>query len=396
MATQGGPAMNVVVDTSPGAQVEGGSAIPVAVVTGRAVTGNKATRVVVVSNPDRIEGGPTIPVVAAPAGDPVEGGPAMRVYVVSGVLGASAPVNTALPTITGTLAPGQTLTATTGTWTNSPTSYSYQWYRGGVAIGGATNSTYVTTIADAGAVITVVVTATSAGGSASATSAGATIFTPSGVSGLQVWYKADTLVLANGAAVPSWSDSSGNNNTATQADATRQPTYQTNQTPNGTKPIVRAAAGGDNDDRMDLTSGVALTGDFTVFWCWKVTDLSANRAYCGNTATGTQIAQQTTTTMRVRDDASTTLTITHAAINTTSFYRVVLVRSGNTVTRYVNGSSDGSGVLSTSTATINRIFIQSNTVSPMQGDCAEFGIYNVALNAGQIAQLDSYLNARFF
>ena len=46
MATQGGPAMNVVVDTSPGAQVEGGSAVPVAVVTGRAVTGNKATRVV--------------------------------------------------------------------------------------------------------------------------------------------------------------------------------------------------------------------------------------------------------------------------------------------------------------------------------------------------------------
>lgn len=87
MATQGGPAMNVVVDTSPGAQVEGGSAVPVAVVTGRAVTGNKATRVVVVSNPDHIEGGPAIPVVAAAAGDTaVEGGPAMRVYVVSGRL----------------------------------------------------------------------------------------------------------------------------------------------------------------------------------------------------------------------------------------------------------------------------------------------------------------------
>ena len=85
---QGGPAINVVVDSSAGAQFEGGSAIPVAVVTdGRRVTGNKATRVVVVTNPDHIEGGPAIPVVAANAGDPVEGGPAMRVYVVQGSLG---------------------------------------------------------------------------------------------------------------------------------------------------------------------------------------------------------------------------------------------------------------------------------------------------------------------
>ena len=174
MAVQGGPAMNVVVDTSPGAQVEGGSAIPVAVVTGRAVTGNKATRVVVVSNPDRIEGGPAIPVVAAPAGDPVEGGPAMRVYVVSGSLasGPSAPVNTALPTISGT---GAMLSATTGSWSNSPTSYAYQWKRNGANIGGATGNTYTIGPSDIGATLTVTVTATNAAGSASATSAGSTL-----------------------------------------------------------------------------------------------------------------------------------------------------------------------------------------------------------------------------
>ena len=175
MAVQGGPAMNVVVDTSPGAQVEGGSAIPVAVVTGRAVTGNKATRVVVVTNPDHIEGGPAIPVVAAPAGDPVEGGPAMRVYVVSGVLGASAPANTGLPTISGASELGATLTATTGSWSGSPTSYAYQWKRNGSAIGGATASTYVLQAADLGAAITVTITATNTAGSASATSAATNI-----------------------------------------------------------------------------------------------------------------------------------------------------------------------------------------------------------------------------
>jgi len=169
--------MNVVVDTSAGAQVEGGSAVPVAVVTGRAVTGNKATRVVVVTNPDRIEGGPAIPVVAAAPGDTaVEGGPAMRVYVVSGVLGASAPANTAAPTISGTAELGATLTGNHGTYTGSPISYTYRWLRNGSAIGSATAQTYVLVSADLGTTITFEETPTGPGGTgAAATSAGVVI-----------------------------------------------------------------------------------------------------------------------------------------------------------------------------------------------------------------------------
>jgi len=80
-------------------------------------------------------------------------------------------VNTALPTITGTAQVGQTLTASTGTWTNSPTSYAYQWNSNGSPIGGATNSTYVFQTSDLSGYITVTVTAmNSVGVSAPATS----------------------------------------------------------------------------------------------------------------------------------------------------------------------------------------------------------------------------------
>jgi hypothetical protein len=82
---------------------------------------------------------------------------------------APAPVNSTLPVISGTTTLGSVLTTTNGTWTNSPTSYTYQWKRGATNIG--TNaSTYTLVIADSTAAITCVVTATNAGGSTPATS----------------------------------------------------------------------------------------------------------------------------------------------------------------------------------------------------------------------------------
>jgi lysophospholipase L1-like esterase len=122
-------------------------------------------------------GGAPLAVRLAPAGTPAIG-PALPVYVVpgGGALGVTvlAPVNSVLPSVSGTTELGQTLTTTNGTWTGSP-SFAYQWYRNGVVIGGATNNTYVLVSADLGTTITSTVTATNAGGSTSATSAGTAI-----------------------------------------------------------------------------------------------------------------------------------------------------------------------------------------------------------------------------
>jgi hypothetical protein len=90
---------------------------------------------------------------------------------------SSLPENTVLPVISGTSQIDETLSVTTGTWTNSPTSYSYQWKRNGSDILGATSSTYQTKIEDGSTTLTCTVTATNASGSASATSAGTAITT---------------------------------------------------------------------------------------------------------------------------------------------------------------------------------------------------------------------------
>jgi peptidoglycan hydrolase-like protein with peptidoglycan-binding domain len=66
------------------------------------------------------------------------------------------------PTISGTPAVGQTLTAQPGSWSPAPTGYAYQWYRDKTAIKGATKASYTVTASDAGH--TLAVKATNTGG----------------------------------------------------------------------------------------------------------------------------------------------------------------------------------------------------------------------------------------
>ena len=89
---------------------------------------------------------------------------------------SAAPSNTSLPTISGTSQQGQTLTASSGSWSGSPTSYAYQWQDCTSAtscsdISGATSHSYTLQSSDVGKSIDVVVKASSAGGAGSATSA---------------------------------------------------------------------------------------------------------------------------------------------------------------------------------------------------------------------------------
>jgi hypothetical protein len=96
--------------------------------------------------------------------------------VVGGATSTSPPMNLSPPTISGTAQEGQTLRASTGSWSGSPTGYSYEWRRcdtsGGscTALVGASSSSYAAQSADIGSTLRVAVTASNASGTAAAVS----------------------------------------------------------------------------------------------------------------------------------------------------------------------------------------------------------------------------------
>lgn len=91
---------------------------------------------------------------------------------------ATAPKNTQRPTIAGTAQQGETLTATTGSWSGTaPMSFSFQWQRCGRGgshcgrVAGATGQAYTVRGADVGRTLRVLVRAENAAGASSVVSA---------------------------------------------------------------------------------------------------------------------------------------------------------------------------------------------------------------------------------
>jgi hypothetical protein len=93
------------------------------------------------------------------------------------------PANSTPPSISGTAQDGQTLTASPGSWTGSPSSYSYQWQdcdtsgANCAAIAGAANSNYTAQSSDVGYTLRVAVTASNSGGATNANSAATSVVT---------------------------------------------------------------------------------------------------------------------------------------------------------------------------------------------------------------------------
>ncbi len=164
-----------------------------------------------------------------------------------------APSNTALPVITGTLRIGSTQSTTTGTWTNSPTSYAYQWQSSndGISwtnIGGWATSTYLPTFDICNAQIRVVVAAIGGGDTATVSSAAVSGFLPP----------------AAPTVLPSFNDTSTVGSTFTVSRGTWPSTLNTSPGPFQTYQWERSSDGGASWAAIAGATGttyVTLTGD---------------------------------------------------------------------------------------------------------------------------------------
>jgi hypothetical protein len=92
------------------------------------------------------------------------------------VVASGKPANTAAPAISGTAQEGSTLTGSNGTWTNSPTKFTYAWLRcdskgnSCATINGATKNTYVLASGDVNTTLRFRVTASNSAGNDTAQS----------------------------------------------------------------------------------------------------------------------------------------------------------------------------------------------------------------------------------
>jgi hypothetical protein len=222
------------------------------------------------------------------------------VFTATAITQSLVPVVTAAPAITpATLYQGAVASVTTGTWSNTPTSYAYQWQNCNAAgttctdIAGATSSTHTVVPADAGFYLKAIVRASNAHGTGTtsvqattATSAGAppAVTTPLSVTG-------DTAKDINFTAVPAgwtgsptqvfyqWQDCDASGSACTNIAGATGTTYKATTSDLGhTIRLVSAAV---NALGMTTTSALATGGVMatTGYPAYAVTVLSHNPAY---------------------------------------------------------------------------------------------------------------------
>jgi hypothetical protein len=197
------------------------------------------------------------------------------------------------PTISGTGAVGETLTASPGAWGPSPVTLTYHWYRSGAAISGATSKTYKLGAADAGKSITVKVTGTRSGyttlskissgkaiqkvvagptpGIEGTAKSGYTLtairgeWTPAGVSYSYRWYRNGTAI--SGATAKSYR--------LTKADAGKSITVKVTGTKSGYTTVGKISAAkivspGNTKNCADFSSQAAAQKWFTTYYpAWR-------------------------------------------------------------------------------------------------------------------------------
>lgn len=209
-------------------------------------------------------------------------------------------------------------------------------------------------------------------------------FSPEQISGLTLWLKADAITgLADGAALTTWEDSSGEDNDAAQATADNKPTYKTNIL-NGL-PVVRFDGTADFLQTPDLglsqPGTVLIVASRTAAAERHMLDGTSTRWLMGGTATNwIMFAGSVLDTGDAQD--------TDAHVHTCIF-------NGASSKYRLDGTEIGSGDAGAQGLAMTLIGCGNSQTAFHPGDIAEVLIYDSALSAGNLALVEAYLSAKY-
>jgi hypothetical protein len=235
---------------------------------------------------------------------------------------------------------------------------------------------------------------TKVGGTGSTKVGAGVSFDPQTQGTLVNWYVADTLGLANGANVTSWTDSkTGAPNTMTAAS--NFPTYATGQQ-NGLSTVNFASVGSQN-----LPTGGSTASAFprTIVAVIKIANTSSAYTIIGPSAAGG---------IQLRTDASTgTLTLNKAStatigtstgtVGTGAYHIVIATLDSGTYGFFIDSSTSAGSGAHAQTLTAARTFrlgVNTNTEF-FNGYIGEIQIYSSVLSAGDIAGCIAQLKSKW-
>ena len=222
-----------------------------------------------------------------------------RTLTISGLF---PPAVSSAPTISGTVRAGLTLSATNGTWSNTPTSYLYQWKSASTSggtysdIANANSSAYELVSGDVGRYLKVSVVASNSSGASSASLSSATAVVATFLDGL----------------TPVLSTATATNDGFTFSITNYSASYTFTATTTSGSVSVTGANG--------VVTGLSANGTATVTVTSSragYTTLSATREGSTVVTTTTTVAPTTTTTTVVRSTTTTTTVVDAPAVTTT-------------------------------------------------------------------------------
>lgn len=201
---------------------------------------------------------------------------------------------------------------------------------------------------------------------------------------------ASVLGLANGASVPTFTDSSASANHATQGTGSAQPTFIHNG--QNSLSIVRFGAG----KWMSLTSAIP-TDNVTVYFVGLPANNSTEQTYIAGANNGDLC-------LGVRDSFKLAIVrqgqlvekLSTNAVSTSAF-SIFTIRRGDAShgKLRINGADEGTSGDTIALGDFARVGCQGNGITPWLGDIGEIRVYPVIHNTAQMAAVEAVLDTKW-